>query len=262
MLPQQLREFYSFAVSNSQIMLTLILMLVVFILGYIAIAMEGPLKVDKAASALFLGVIIWVIYIYGLPDILDLGHSPSWSEFQKSLALSEFKHKYPEANLISQMKYFIVSSEIVDHLGDLSQILFFLLGAMTIVETVDQHKGFRVITDKIKTTRKVKLLWILGMITFFLSGVLDNMTTTIVMIALLRKLIEDKKTRWFFASMIIIAANAGGAFTPIGDVTTIMLWIGGQVTALDIMGMVFLPSIVSLAIPLAVTSMFVKGNVN
>jgi len=243
-------------------MLTLILMLVVFILGYIAIAMEGPLKVDKAASALFLGVIIWVIYIYGLPGILDLGYSPSWTEFQKSLTFSEFKNKYPEASLISQMKYFIVSSEIVDHLGDLSQILFFLLGAMTIVETVDQHEGFRVITDKIKTTRKVKLLWILGLITFFLSGVLDNMTTTIVMIALLRKLIEDKKTRWFFASMIIIAANAGGAFTPIGDVTTIMLWIGGQVTALDIMGMVFLPSIISLVIPLAVTSMFVKGDVS
>jgi Na+/H+ antiporter NhaD/arsenite permease-like protein len=242
-------------------MLTLILMLVVFILGYIAIAMEGPLKVDKAASALFLGVIIWVIYIYGLPDILNLGYSPAWTEFQKSLALSEFKNKYPEANLISQMKYFIVSSEIVDHLGDLSQILFFLLGAMTIVETVDQHKGFQVITDRIKTTKKVKLLWVLGLITFFLSGVLDNMTTTIVMIALLRKLIEDKKTRWFFASMIIIAANAGGAFTPIGDVTTIMLWIGGQVTALDIMGMVFLPSIISLIIPLAITSMFVKGNV-
>ncbi len=243
-------------------MLTLILMLVVFILGYIAIAMEGPLKVDKAASALFLGVIIWVIYIYGLPGILNLGYSPSWAEFQKSLTLSEFKDKYPDADLVSQMKYFIVSNEVVDHLGNLSQILFFLLGAMTIVETVDQHEGFRVITDRIQTTKKVKLLWILGLITFFLSGVLDNMTTTIVMIALLRKLITDKKTRWFFASIIIIAANAGGAFTPIGDVTTIMLWIGGQVTALDIMGMVFLPSIVSLVIPLVVTSMFVKGEVS
>ena len=243
-------------------MFTLILMLVLFIIGYVAIAMEGPLEVNKAASALFLGVIIWVIYINGLPGVLNLGYSPAWHEFQKSLMLSEFKAKYPDATLVDQMKYFITDNEVVDHLGDLSQILFFLLGAMTIVETVDQHEGFRVITDKIKTRKKVKLLWILGTLTFFLSGVLDNMTTTIVMIALLRKLIDDQKTRWFFASIIVIAANAGGAFTPIGDVTTIMLWIGGQVTALDIMGMVFLPSIVSLIIPLLIVSVFIKGSVD
>ena len=243
-------------------MFVMVLMLVVFVLGYIAIAMEGPLQVNKAASALMLGVIIWVIYIYGLPGVLNLDFSPSWKEFQKSILLSNFKSKYPDVGLVGQMKYFITDNEVVSHLGNLSQILFFLLGAMTIVETVDQHEGFRVITDKITTTKKVKLLWILGTITFFLSGVLDNMTTTIVMIALLRKLIDDKKTRWFFASVIVIAANAGGAFTPIGDVTTIMLWIGGQITALDIMGMVFLPSIVSLIIPLAVISMFIKGTVD
>ncbi len=243
-------------------MFVMVLMLVVFVLGYIAIAMEGPLQVNKAASALMLGVIIWVIYIYGLPGVLNLDFSPSWKEFQKSILLSNFESKYPDVGLVGQMKYFITDNEVVSHLGNLSQILFFLLGAMTIVETVDQHEGFRVITDKITTTKKVKLLWILGTITFFLSGVLDNMTTTIVMIALLRKLIDDKKTRWFFASVIVIAANAGGAFTPIGDVTTIMLWIGGQITALDIMGMVFLPSIVSLIIPLAVISMFIKGTVD
>jgi len=242
-------------------MFVLILMLVVFILGYIAIAMEGPLKVNKAASALFLGVIIWVIYIYGLPNVLELGYSPSWLHFLKSSELADFKSKYPDAGLIGQMKYFVTTHEVIDHLGTLSEILFFLLGAMTIVETVDQHEGFRVITDKIKTTNKVKLLWILATITFFLSGVLDNMTTTIVMIALLRKLIDDKKTRWFFASIIVIAANAGGAFTPIGDVTTIMLWIGGQITAIDIMGMVFLPSVISLVIPLAIISLYIKGEV-
>ena len=242
-------------------MFTLILMLIVFILGYLAIALEGPIKVDKAASALFLGVVIWVVYIYGLPSVLNLGFSPSWNNFLKSSELADFKNKYPNIGLLGQMKYFVTSHEVVAHLGDLSQILFFLLGAMTIVETVDQHEGFRVITDRIKTTKKVKLLWILGTITFFLSGVLDNMTTTIVMIALLRKLIDDKKTRWFFASVIVIAANAGGAFTPIGDVTTIMLWIGGQVTAIDIMGMVFLPSIISLIIPLAAISLYIKGEV-
>ncbi len=243
-------------------MFTLVLMLIVFVLGYLAIALESPLRVDKAASALLLGVIIWVVYIYGLPGVLNLGYSPSWKHFLKSLELADFKHKYPNAGLIAQMKYFITNNEIVSHLGNLSQILFFLLGAMTIVETIEQHEGFRIITDRIKTNKKVKLLWILAIITFFLSGILDNMTTTIVMIALLRKLIDDKKTRWFFASVIVIAANAGGAFTPIGDVTTIMLWIGGQVTALDIMGMVFLPSIISLLIPLAVISLYVKGEVD
>lgn len=242
-------------------MFILILMLIVFILGYIAIAMERPLKVDKAASALFLGVVIWVIYIYGLPGVLNLGFSPSWEGFLKSSELAKFKSEYPSAGLVSQMRYFIVHHEVISHLGNLSEILFFLLGAMTIVETVDQHEGFRVITDRIRTTNKVKLLWILGTITFFLSGVLDNMTTTIVMIALLRKLISDKGTRWFFASIIVIAANAGGAFTPIGDVTTIMLWIGGQITALDIMGMVFLPSVISLVVPLILVSFYVKGHV-
>ncbi len=242
-------------------MIPFILMLVVFVLGYIAIAFEGPIKVDKAASALLLGVIIWVVYIYGLKDVLDLGFSPSWNTFQKSSELAAFKHKYEGVGLLGQMKYFITEHEIVRHVGNLSEILFFLLGAMTIVETIDQHEGFRIITDRIKTTNKVKLLWTVGIITFFLSAVLDNMTTTIVMIAMLRKLIADKKTRWFFASIIVIAANAGGAFSPIGDVTTIMLWIGQQVTALDIMGMVFLPSIISLIIPLAVVSIYMRGHV-
>ncbi len=242
-------------------MTVFILMIVVFVIGYIAIAMEGPIKIDKAASALILGVIIWVVYIYGLPDILNLGFSPSWKDFLKSSDLAEFKHKYQGVSMLGQMKYFITKHEIVDHVGDLSQILFFLLGAMTIVETVDQHEGFRIITDKINTTNRVKLLWTVAIITFFLSAVLDNMTTTIVMIALLRKLIADNKSRWFCASMVVIAANAGGAFSPIGDVTTIMLWIGGQVTALDIMGMVFLPSLVSLLIPLIVVSLYMKGEV-
>jgi Na+/H+ antiporter NhaD/arsenite permease-like protein len=242
-------------------MFTLVLMLVIFILGYVAIAMEEVIKVDKAASALFLGVIIWVIYINGLPGVLDLGHSPAWMHFLKSSDLKEFNAKNPHAGVVGQMKYFIIQREIISHLGDLSEILFFLLGAMTIVETVDMHEGFRVITDKINTTSKVKLLWVLAGITFFLSGILDNMTTTIVMVTLLNKLIADKKTRWFFASIVVIAANAGGAFTAIGDVTTIMLWIGGQVTALDIMGMVFLPSLVSLIVPLVVVSLYIKGEI-
>jgi len=242
-------------------MAVLMIMLVVFILGYIAIALEEPLKINKAASALFIGVIIWVIYILGIPGVLNAGFSPHWEEFKKSLILADYMKKFPDAGILQQMKYFIVDFELVSHLGTLSQILFFLLGAMTIVETIKVHNGFRVITEKITTTNKVKLLWILSLITFFLSTVLDNMTTTIVMIALLRDLISDKKTRWYFASIIIIAANAGGAFSPIGDITTIMLWIGGQVTELDIIAMVFLPSLFSLVVPLIFLSFFTKGEV-
>ena len=136
-----------------------------------------------------------------------------------------------------------VKHDLEHHLVEIAEILFFLLGAMTIVETVDQHQGFKLITDKIKTTNKVKLLWILSILTFFMSAALDNLTTTIVLVALLRKLIDDQKTRWFFASMVVLAANAGGAWSPIGDVTTIMLWIGGQVTAMHIIRDVFLPKL-------------------
>ncbi len=132
---------------------------------------------------------------------------------------------------------------------------------MTIVETVDQHQGFKIITDQIKTTSKVKLLWILSFLTFFMSATLDNLTTTIVLVALLRKLIDDQKTRWFFASMVVLAANAGGAWSPIGDVTTIMLWIGGQVTTLNIISYVILPSLVTMLVPLVIVTFTVKGNV-
>jgi Na+/H+ antiporter NhaD/arsenite permease-like protein len=156
---------------------------------------------------------------------------------------------------------YIAHHEILHHLGEIAEILFFLLGAMTIVEIVDQHQGFKIITDRIKTTRKVKLLWILSILTFFMSAALDNLTTTIVMVALLRKLINDQKTRWFFASMVVLAANAGGAWSPIGDVTTIMLWIGGQVTTAKIITYVIIPSIFTMIIPLIILSFMMKGNV-
>lgn len=154
-----------------------------------------------------------------------------------------------------------VKHELGHHLIGIAEILFFLFGAMTIVEVIDQHQGFTVITNRINTKSKVRLIWILGFITFFMSAVLDNLTTTIVMIALLRKLIADKPTRWIFASMIVIAANAGGAWSPIGDVTTIMLWIGGQVTTVNIIVKVFLPSLVNMIVPLAILSFMVKGDV-
>lgn len=229
-----------------------ILMVIIFILGYTAIALEHPLKVDKAASALLIGSLTWVAYIVGGFDILNLGHSPAWAEYLET---------HPHAgNDPHSLIDFIVHGEIIHHLGEISEILFFLLGAMTIVEIVDSHQGFKIITDRIRTTHKVKLLWILSVLTFFMSAALDNLTTTIVMVALLRKLVDDKGTRWFFASMIILAANAGGAWSPIGDVTTIMLWIGGQVTTVNIILKVLVPSIFSMVVPLILLSFTMKGH--
>ncbi|NOY95554.1 MAG: sodium:proton antiporter [Chlorobi bacterium] len=229
-----------------------ILMVIVFVLGYTAIALEHPLRVDKAASALIIGTLCWVVYILGAEGILNLGFSPSWEAFLTS---------HPNEHGINAIREFIVDYEIVHHIGEIGEILFFLLGAMTIVEVVDQHDGFKIITDKIRTTNKVKLLWILSFLTFFMSALLDNLTTTIVLVALLRKLIDDKQTRWFFASMVVLAANAGGAWSPIGDVTTIMLWIGGQITTLRIIEGVILPSLVCMVVPLFILSFTMKGEV-
>lgn len=229
-----------------------IAMVIVFVLGYIAIALEHPLKVNKAASALIIGTLGWVLYILGAEGILHMGVSPSWQLFMEA---------HPDAHGLHAIHEFIVDKEIIHHLGEIAEILFFLLGAMTIVEVVDQHEGFKIITDRIKTTNKVKLLWILSFLTFFMSALLDNLTTTIVLVALLRKLIDDKQTRWFFASMVVLAANAGGAWSPIGDVTTIMLWIGGQVSAVNIITNVIVPSVVCMTVPLVILTFTMKGNV-
>ncbi len=231
-----------------------IVMVAVFVLGYIAIALEHPLKVDKAVPALAIGTLLWVLYIFGVEDIFTQGLSTAWNDFTQG-------HGGDGHYSLSAMKHFIVNHEINHHLGETASILFFLFGAMTIVEVIDKHNGFKVITDGINTTKKVKLLWILSVLTFFMSAALDNLTTTIVMIALLRKLISDKETKWFFASMVVLAANAGGAWSPIGDVTTIMLWIGGQVSAGAIISRVILPSLVTMIVPLTILSFTMKGNV-
>jgi len=230
-----------------------ILMVVIFILGYTMIALEHPIKIDKAASALLMGAVLWALYALNAQDILDLGYSRAWHHFSE---LNPSLSKTAEG-----AREFIVHHDVMEHLADISTILFFLLGAMTIVEIVDQHEGFKIITDKIKTTKKSKLLWVLSILTFFMSAVLDNLTTTIVIIALLRKLVDDKQTRWFFAAMVVVAANAGGAFSPIGDVTTIMLWIGGQVTTANIIMKLFIPSLFTMIIPLLLLSFTLKGNV-
>jgi len=197
-----------------------IIAVVLFVVGYLAIAFEHPLKINKTATALITGVLVWVVIAL----------------FKSHEGLESLSH----------------------HLSSSAEILFFLMGAMTIVELVDAHQGFRVISKIIQTDNPVKLLWISAIATFFLSALLDNLTTAIVMITLLRKLISDKETRLFYAGLVIIAANAGGAWSPIGDVTTTMLWIGGQISATGIMKALLIPSIISLIIPLLFVSSKVK----
>lgn len=226
------------------------LMIVVFVFGYAAIVMEHNIKINKAASALLTGTILWSILALGGNDIMGLGYSLS---FQDWLSIS------PDGNTPEGILDFITHHSLFEHLSEIASILFFLLGAMTIVEIVDRFQGFRVITDRIKTRDLTKLLWGISFLTFFMSALLDNLTTTIVMITLLRKILADKKSRMYFTGMVVIAANAGGAWSPIGDITTIMLWIGGQVTTLNIIGSVFLPSLVAVVIPLTIASFKMKG---
>jgi len=199
------------------------IIVIVFIVGYLAIAFEHPIRINKAASALLTGVICWSIYALSGSD--------------KEL----------------------VSENLSHHLSDISGILFFLLGAMVIVELIDAHDGFEIITERIQSTNKKKLVWIIGIITFFLSAILDNLTTTIVMVSLLRKLIPSHKDRLILAGLVVISANAGGAWSPIGDVSTTMLWMGHQVTTVNIIIKTILPSVVCFVIPAFIMSMQMKG---
>ncbi|WGK62169.1 sodium:proton antiporter NhaD [Halopseudomonas sp. SMJS2] len=214
------------------------LMAVIFVVGYLCIALEHPLKLDKAASALLTAAMTWAVLVLGANEILP------------TLALGSNDPADSSAIVVSALRH---------HLGEIAEILFFLLGAMTIVELIDAHGGFKVVTDRITTRRRVSLLWIIGLLTFFLSAVLDNLTTTIVMVSLLRKLVRGRPERWLYVGVVIIAANAGGAWSPIGDVTTTMLWIGGQITAQQVVVELFLPSLVCLLVPLAILSLRLKG---
>ncbi len=210
-----------------------LLIALVFVIGYMAIALEHPLNINKAASALVTGVLVWVLLVVGQHSLFPgAEHAPD-----------ELSH------------------HLIEHLGEIASILFFLMGAMTIVELIDAHEGFRVITDRITGQSKTMLIWVVGPLTFFLSAALDNMTTAIVMCALLRKLIRDRNDLWVMAGIVVIAANAGGAWSPIGDVTTIMLWIGGQITAANIVAKLFLPSLICLLIPLVYFTFTFKGRI-
>ncbi len=232
------------------------IIIIVFIIGYIAIAFEHSLKINKTATALLTGVICWTLFVLSSPSesVLTSTHFTDYLKVlqhalgNKILALSQYEI----------FRGFVVS-ELSHHLAKIAEILFFLMAAMTIVELVDAHHGFDIITDMIRTKNPKKLLWIVCWITFFLSAVLDNLTTSIVMVSLIRKLISDKEMRLFFVGMIVIAANAGGTWTPMGDVTTTMLWIGGQISTNHIMKSLFIPSIVCMLAPLVYLSFTLKG---
>lgn len=196
---------------------------IIFAIAYAAIALEHPLRINKAASALLGAGLLWTLYALSMGD--------------------------PHT----------VSEQLGESVMGTAQIIFFLMGAMTIVEVVDAHNGFDVITARIKTSKLTTLMWLVGFVTFFLSSILDNLTTAIVMISLIRKLLAKHEDRLFFAGIIVIAANSGGAWSPIGDVTTTMLWIGGQVTSMAIIKGVLLPSLVSMLVPLAMTAHRLRG---
>lgn len=198
---------------------------VIFLFAYAAIATEHFHKINKASLALIAGVLCWTLYI------------------------------------VSNTNHQDVLRQLAGHTGASSEILFFLMGAMTIVELIDSHDGFLIITSAITTTSKRRLLWIIGFLAFFLSAVLDNMTTTIVLVKLVTRLVPNRKDLLLFASIIVIAANAGGAWSPIGDVTTTMLWIGGQVTPAAFVIQLFLPSLVCLIIPLVIATAALKGTI-
>ena len=198
-------------------------LIVLFVLAYAAIALEHPLRVNKTATALLAAGVLWTLYALG----------------------GSAEHG--------------VAHDLGESLMGTAQIVFFLMGAMAIVEVVDAHNGFEVLTSRVRTGSMARLAWLVGLVTFFLSAVLDNLTTTIVMVSLMKKLLQRREDRLLFAGFIVIAANAGGAWTPIGDVTTTMLWIGGQITALEIMTGLFVPSMVSLLVPLAAISAQLRG---
>ena len=206
---------------------------IVFVLGYLCIALESVTKINKAAIALLMCVFCWTLLML----------APG--SYYPDVASSEVVHKVAEV--------------IEHHLGDAAGTLFFLMGAMTIVEIVDSNGGFNFVRDAIKTRSKRKLMWRMAFMTFFLSAILDNLTTSIVMIMVLRKLVQERNDRLIYAAMVVIAANSGGAFSPIGDVTTIMLWIKGVITTQGVISEIFIPSLISMLVPAFILQYSLKG---
>jgi len=223
------------------------IIIVIFIAGYLLIALEHSVQINKSAIALVTGVVCWALFAIDLPPQAFTGEE--YLEFVKTYK--------PAAGALASLSASVIHLDFVreslrHHLVEIAQILFFLVGAMTIVELVDAHGGFQLITGKIRTSHPGKLLFLISWVTFFLSALLDNLTTTIVMVSLLAKLLPSGNQRRLFTGMVVIAANAGGAWSPIGDVTTTMLWIGGRISTPGIIISTFLPSIVCLAVPLLI----------
>jgi Na+/H+ antiporter NhaD/arsenite permease-like protein len=238
----------------------LIAICIVFVIGYICIAFEHPLHINKAASALATGVVCWTLYALSSASLIAPDQIPG--SFIQSLAEANPDPSHSQSLDHAKLSLeYLVEGQLHKLVAETAGILFFLLGAMTIVELVDAFEGFKLVTDRIRATNKVKLLWIIGFVTFFMSSVLDNLTTTIVMISLLRKLVKCRETRLLYVGVVVIAANAGGAWTVIGDVTTTMLWIKGKISTIEVMIRLVIPSLVCLIAPLAILSFFMKGNV-
>jgi len=215
------------------------IIILIFVIGYLAITLEHPLNLDKTVPALLMGSIIWAVLAVGL-------------KFGWLSIIDTHEHVYRFAQ--GETALIGIKETLLHHLGKTSEILIFLIGAMTIVELIDLHRGFDVLKSAVTTRSRVKLLWIIGILAFLLSAVIDNLTATIVLITLLRKLVVTKKDRLWYAGMIIVAANAGGAWSPIGDVTTTMLWIAGKVTALGLVEYVILPSVFCFGLPFLIAS--------
>ena len=227
--------------------------IIVFVLGYLAIVFEHQIHINKAASAIVTGVLCWTIYAVGYDQLVPQATFEAWEKVHAAGG---------DVHAVSQLPAkleFITEYQLPKGFVEIAGILFFLMGAMTIVELVDAHEGFSLVTQRVKARNKVTLLWIVGWVTFFLSSVLDNLTTTIVVVSLLRKLVADRETRLLFIGVAIIAANAGGAWTVIGDVTTTMLWVKNKINTVEVMRDLFLASVTCLLIPLIITSRWLKG---
>lgn len=228
-------------------------MIVIFVLGYTCIALEHKIKINKAGIAIVTAVALWVVYIVGAGDFIP---TASPEQFEHFVSASPAIEALP---LAEQQVRFVVEDQIIEQVGDIAEILIFLMGAMAIVELIDAHGGFEFITNRIKTKNKHKLLWIIAFLTFFMSAVLDNLTTSIVMVMMLRKILANYKERWLFGSLIIIAANSGGAWSPIGDVTTIMLWVRGNITSMATITNLIVPCLVSVIVPTMIASRLLHG---
>jgi Na+/H+ antiporter NhaD/arsenite permease-like protein len=228
---------------------------ILFLIGYLLITLEGKIDINKGAIALVLSSVLWTLYVIAAPQIVPIANATGLANY---LAENPILGKETAAK---QAVDYVIDNQLLEHVGDVGEIVFFLLGAMTVVEMIDSHNGFALITNFIKTRSKRKLLWLVAVLAFFLSAVIDNMTTAIVMTALMCKLIPDKKERWWFSAIIILASNSGGAWSPIGDVTTILLWVKGTVTPMPLIKYILLPSIVSVLIPLLWVSTKLKGEI-